>query len=129
MKPDLNSAADLRKFMKEHRETPTSIAKEIGTSPAVIAGYAEYSEDNNNKSFWQDNLIQKLTKYMDKVWLATEEDRKVEEGVELQKASERKAKELRKKTLYKRAKVVHAIIDSVLMSDEEKEENILPFMD
>jgi len=129
MKPDPQISEDLRKFMRKFHETNTSIAAAVGTSAQVIQGYAEYTEENNNKQFWRDPIIQKIVKYMDKVWLESEEDDKIEQGKELQKTQERKAKELRKKTLYKRAKVIHAIMDSAHMTDEEKEENILPFMD
>ncbi len=130
MKPDLNFSQELRDFMKKFNQTAVSIAEAVGTSPATITSYAEYTEENPNGSkFWRDAVVQNVSQYMTKVYVKTQEKDDIEKGKELQKTSERQSKALREKTIFKRAKIVHAIMDSDCMDDKEKEEAIVQHMD
>ena len=125
MKPDFKLSAKIRNLMERENMTYGHIAAEAKTSFGTIKCYAEETPVGK----WHDSIVARVAGVINKYEMKWSENNKKEQGAKLQETQEKQAKELRKTTVYKRAKAVHAIMSSNMLADDEKQEYVSHFME
>ncbi len=127
MKPDFALSKKMRKVCEREQLT----FKEFGaqTVPPTNDVTVKYYIEEVPCKMWRDAVAMRFAKLVNKYELQWYEKDSEKSGKELQTKQEKQAKELRKNTIFERAKVVTVIMGSTLLSDTEKQKYISQFMD
>ncbi len=124
MKPDFKLSDKIVSIMEKENITFAVVAKESGVSYPTVKDYAE----KKPVAKWHDTKAVKLGAWVNQYEQKYREKAAEERAKKLQQEAEKNGEEQRKMTIYARAKMVHAILNSPLLTEAEKELYVPQYM-
>ncbi len=110
--------------MEKENLSYADVEKETGVSYGTIKAYAEKVPAGK----WRDSIAVKFGGWVNQYEQKYREKEAKAQAKKLEEEAERNAAEQRKNTVYARAKMVHAIISSPVLTEQEKEERVSQYM-
>lgn len=123
MKPNPLFHARLRRFIKSRNIKYSVAAKQIG-GKLTATGLAWYCNDEYiaKRKYVEDKNIQRIKEWMKGIQLQEEAEASAGNGTDVPPVKDKDV------TIFRRAKIIHALMSSNLLTQEEKEECVTEYL-